>query len=51
LTEEISQKPLGMRTIMNAKQILDSAEFKKCADFHGHVCLGLSIGYRAAKWP
>ncbi|PIE68145.1 MAG: formylmethanofuran dehydrogenase [Deltaproteobacteria bacterium] len=34
---------------MNAQQILDSAEFKKCADFHGHVCPGLSIGYRAAK--
>ncbi len=34
---------------MNAQQILDSADFKKCADFHGHVCPGLSIGYRAAK--
>ena len=34
---------------MNAQQILDSEEFKKCADFHGHICPGLSIGYRAAK--
>jgi formylmethanofuran dehydrogenase subunit E len=23
--------------------------FQKCADFHGHVCPGLAIGYRAAK--
>lgn len=34
---------------MNAEQILDSDEFKKCVEFHGHVCPGLSIGYRAAK--
>lgn len=33
---------------MNAQQILDSEEFKKCVDFHGHVCPGLSIGYKAA---
>jgi formylmethanofuran dehydrogenase subunit E len=24
-------------------------DFKKCADFHGHVCPGLAIGYQAAK--
>jgi formylmethanofuran dehydrogenase subunit E len=23
-------------------------DFKKCADFHGHICPGLSIGYRAS---
>jgi len=34
---------------MNAQQILDSQEFKRCADFHGHICPGLSIGYKAAK--
>jgi len=34
---------------MDAQQILDSDEFKKCAEFHGHVCPGLSIGYKAAK--
>lgn len=34
---------------MNAEQILDSDEFKKCVEFHGHVCPGLSIGYKAAK--
>jgi len=33
----------------SAKQILESDEFKRCAEFHGHVCPGLSIGYRAAK--
>ena len=25
-------------------------DFKKCAAFHGHICPGLSIGYRASKW-
>ncbi len=34
---------------MNAQEILESEDFKKCADFHGHVCPGLSIGYQAAK--
>lgn len=34
---------------MNAQEILNSEDFKKCEDFHGHVCPGLSIGYRAAK--
>jgi formylmethanofuran dehydrogenase subunit E len=24
-------------------------DFKKCADFHGHLCPGLAIGYQAAK--
>jgi len=24
-------------------------DFKRCADFHGHVCPGLAIGYQAAK--
>ncbi len=34
---------------MNAKEIMNSADFKKCEAFHGHLCPGLSIGYRAAK--
>jgi formylmethanofuran dehydrogenase subunit E len=34
---------------MNAEQIMNSEEFKKCADFHGHVCPGLCIGYKVAK--
>lgn len=34
---------------MNAENIMDSEEFKKCAEFHGHVCPGLSIGFKAAK--
>ncbi len=34
---------------MTAQEILNSEEFKKCEAFHGHVCPGLSIGYRAAK--
>lgn len=34
---------------MNADEILSSEDFKKCVDFHGHICPGLAIGYRAAK--
>jgi len=34
---------------MTAKEILESREFKKCEEFHGHVCPGLSMGYRASK--
>jgi len=28
---------------------IESEDFKRCAAFHGHVCPGLAIGYRAAK--
>jgi len=34
---------------MNADEILSSEDFKKCQDFHGHICPGIAIGYRAAK--
>lgn len=34
---------------MTAREIMNSEEFKKCESFHGHVCPGLSIGFRAAK--
>jgi formylmethanofuran dehydrogenase subunit E len=34
---------------MNAQQIMETAEFKRCEEFHGHVCPGLSIGFRAAR--
>jgi len=34
---------------MIAKQIMESEDFKRCKEFHGHVCPGLSIGYRAVK--
>jgi formylmethanofuran dehydrogenase subunit E len=34
---------------MTAQEILNSEDFKQCEAFHGHVCPGLSIGYRAAK--
>jgi formylmethanofuran dehydrogenase subunit E len=36
------------RKKMNAQQIMDSDDFKRCATFHGHVCGGLAIGYVAA---
>ncbi len=28
--------------------IMESEEFKRCVEFHGHICPGLSIGYKAA---
>lgn len=34
---------------MRAEEILSSEEFKRCAEFHGHVCPGLSIGFKAAQ--
>ena len=34
---------------MNAEEIKAGEEFQKCAEFHGHICPGLAIGYRAAK--
>ncbi len=33
---------------MSAETILQSDLFKKCLDFHGHLCPGLSMGYLAA---
>jgi len=34
---------------MNAQEILQTKDFKKCLEFHGHICPGLSMGYRASK--
>jgi len=34
---------------MKGEEIARTDEFKKCLEFHGHLCPGLSIGYRAAK--
>lgn len=34
---------------MNARQIMQRQDFKRCESFHGHVCGGLAIGYVAAK--
>jgi len=31
------------------QEILDREDYKACADFHGHVCMGLTLGYMAAK--
>jgi hypothetical protein len=33
---------------MSAHDIINSEAFKKCEVFHGHICPGLAIGYRAA---
>jgi formylmethanofuran dehydrogenase subunit E len=33
---------------MKAEDILAKEDFKKCVDFHGHLCPGLSMGYRAS---
>jgi formylmethanofuran dehydrogenase subunit E len=34
---------------MSAETILASDLFKKCLDFHGHLCPGLAMGYHAAQ--
>lgn len=34
---------------MNASQIMETEDFKRCADFHGHICPGMAMGYRASK--
>jgi formylmethanofuran dehydrogenase subunit E len=34
---------------MGNQECLTSQDFQRCVDFHGHVCPGLAIGYRAAK--
>jgi formylmethanofuran dehydrogenase subunit E len=34
---------------MKAEDVLGTEEFQKCLAFHGHLCPGLSIGYRAAR--
>lgn len=32
---------------MKAEEVLNRNDFKKCLEFHGHLCPGLAIGYRA----
>jgi len=34
---------------MKAEDIIASEDFQKCVDFHGHLCPGLSMGYRASQ--
>lgn len=34
---------------MTAQEVLHREDFKRCLEFHGHLCPGLSIGYRAAR--
>ena len=34
---------------MNAQEVMNNQDFKQCEAFHGHVCPGLSIGYKAAR--
>ena len=34
---------------MDGKTVMESEKFKRCADFHGHICPGLSMGFRAAE--
>ncbi len=31
------------------KNLIESEEFKRCVAFHGHICPGLSIGFRASR--
>ncbi len=34
---------------MTNDAIFSHKDFKECVNFHGHICPGLSIGYKAAK--
>ncbi len=34
---------------MEGERIAAEEDFRKCLDFHGHLCPGLALGYRAAK--
>jgi len=35
--------------VMNHDEIKKYEGFKECVDFHGHICPGISLGYKAAK--
>ena len=39
----------GEQMETTARQIMAREDFKRCAEFHGHICPGLSIGYKAAR--
>jgi formylmethanofuran dehydrogenase subunit E len=34
---------------MSAEKILESKEWRKCIEFHGHTCPGIALGFRAAQ--
>ena len=34
---------------MAAESILEEPDLKRCGDFHGHMCGGLALGYKASK--
>jgi formylmethanofuran dehydrogenase subunit E len=34
---------------MKSETILSSRNFRKCVEFHGHICPGLAIGFQAAR--
>ncbi|MEW6442663.1 MAG: FmdE family protein [bacterium] len=34
---------------MTGEEIVGTAAFKRCLEFHGHLCPGLCIGFRAAR--
>ncbi len=38
----------GERRRVDRENFLDQ-DFQRCVDFHGHICPGLAIGFRAAK--
>ena len=34
---------------MSAEKILESKDWQKCIEFHGHTCPGIALGFRAAQ--
>lgn len=35
--------------MMTQEEIFSMDDFKRCAEFHGHICPGLAVGYKATK--
>jgi formylmethanofuran dehydrogenase subunit E len=44
LTLDLIMRGYSMKT----EKILSGDDFKRCAEFHGHICQGIALGYRAA---
>jgi formylmethanofuran dehydrogenase subunit E len=49
INREFRDEPIADDASLCGKEVMESEDFKRCAAFHGHICPGLSIGYRATK--
>jgi len=46
---ERRRAPAEWGTDVVTQDVLEEKDFKRCVGFHGHICPGIAIGYRAAK--